>query len=287
MAPKSDELREDIAETRARIDQDIDTLQTKFKRSTNPQVLAEENPTPLLLVAIGVGLLLAFLFFRRGRNEPPRPARGSRKARLAELLDEAEEEEILSDEARRVLISLLTVQGLKWLREYMEKEVAKSASEVMDRAEQSVDTLAERIETMQEATAARAGEAAQTATTATRDFADQVAQKVAATTNALSEQARQQADAVVRAAGEGREEASSLVEQAKERARGTAQLAGERSGELADSSDDALTKLAVETEEARLKAQEALGMAEAHAEAAARGSASKAGSWIHRITGRG
>jgi hypothetical protein len=126
MQQSSDEIREEIAETRARIDQDIDALQSKLKQTTDPLERLQEMPLiPLVVGAIGVGVLAAALLVRRRPNEPPLPPRGTHRRKLARVLETAEEEGLLTEEARRVLISLLTAQGLKWLNEYMQTEGQK------------------------------------------------------------------------------------------------------------------------------------------------------------------
>jgi hypothetical protein len=126
MQQSSDEIREEIAETRARIDQDIDALQSKLKQTTDPLQRLQEMPLiPLVVGAIGVGVLAAALLVRRRPDEPPLPPRGTHRRKLARVLETAEEEGLLTEEARRVLISLLTAQGLKWLNEYMQAEGQK------------------------------------------------------------------------------------------------------------------------------------------------------------------
>ncbi len=80
MASSVDDIREERDEARARIDQDIHTLQKKIQRTANPQSYLEENFVPFIVGALGLGLLLATLFVRRRDNEPPMPPKGSRRS---------------------------------------------------------------------------------------------------------------------------------------------------------------------------------------------------------------
>ena len=55
MAPSSDEIQGEINETRARIDQDIDALQQKIRRSTDLSSYADNHLLPLVGGALRQG----------------------------------------------------------------------------------------------------------------------------------------------------------------------------------------------------------------------------------------
>jgi hypothetical protein len=96
-------------------------------------------------------LLLIALFVRqRDEDEPPLPAKGTRRRKVANVIEQAEDEGLLSEEVRRVLISLLTSQGLKWLQDYLQEESSKAKAEAEEVARRATSSASERAHEVQE-----------------------------------------------------------------------------------------------------------------------------------------
>jgi hypothetical protein len=125
MAPSSDEIRADIEATRARIEQDIDALQGKIKRTTDVRGYLQRNPIPFVAGTVGLSLLVIGLFIRqRHADEELTPAEQAR-LRLVTTVG-GSEREAANEEAQRALTALLAAQGLRWLQSYLEEESRKA-----------------------------------------------------------------------------------------------------------------------------------------------------------------
>lgn len=210
----SEEIRREIEETRARIDQDIDALQGKLRRTTDISTYTGGESLPLVAAIVaGIGLIVALAIGRR-RDEPPRPPASSRRGDVAALLDRAEDEGLLNDEARKILIGLLTTQGARWLQEYL--------------AQQGSETLAAGRERVERATA-DASEAVADAAHGARERASEARERGAERVGTITEAV----PTLSNGAGSAIESAKeSLVDRAADVAETLAQAASEVSGRL-------------------------------------------------------
>lgn len=121
--PTSDELKEEIAQTRARIDQDIEALQSKLRQDVSPTTVVERYKMPLVAGAVGAASALALLFWRSRDEE-------EEELYAAPTVVTAPPLHLEDEEARRLLITLLTAQGLRWLQSYLQEHKAEIEGEV-------------------------------------------------------------------------------------------------------------------------------------------------------------
>jgi ElaB/YqjD/DUF883 family membrane-anchored ribosome-binding protein len=289
MARSSDEIREEIAQTRNRIDQDIDALQEKIKRTTDPRSYTERHLLPLIGGALGLGLLIAAIFVRRREEEmPPLPPKKSRRRKVANVVQNAHDEGLIDEEARRVLISLLTAQGLKWLREYIEEESRKATADARQqgaearlRAEASLHRAADRVSEEAQRAEARASELGHNVTDSAQSLKAKLAGALQRGGDSLDSTQEQLADgaqaaqahlaaaAAAAAAGleELRDEATAQAQEIKRKAVEGKDSALQKSEPLFDSAD-----IRREETEARLRAEAEQVIA--HAEEAKSGASS-------------
>lgn len=217
----SEEIRREIEETRARIDQDIDALQGKFRRTTDISTYAGGESLPLIAALVaGVGLIVALVVGRR-RDEPPRPPADSRRGEVAALLDRAEDEGLLNDEARKVLIGLLTTQGARWLQEYLAQQGSETLSAGRDRVERAADEAGDAVAAAAERARERASDVRQGGAERAADLAAAVptpsngaGKAVESAKESLVERAASVAETLAQAATE----VSEKLESAKEKA---------------------------------------------------------------------
>lgn len=236
MTPSSDEIQGEINETRARIDQDIDALQHKIKRSTDLSSYADNNLVPLVGGALLLGLLIAAIFIRnRDEDEPPLPPKKSQRRKVARMVRQAEDEGLIDENARKLLIGLLTTQGINWLRQQAEGEARKRADVAQDRVESARESASERAQ-------------------ATRES---VEEKVHSAREEIADRFDATRDRVEDRTESARERVSSLKESVSSKVSSTFDDGGDRASEvketLREKADDGLARLEGAVHEARKK----------------------------------
>lgn len=309
MAPSSDEIREEISETRARLDHDIGTLQDKFKRTAEPIDQVRENPLPFVVGALGLGLLLATLFVRRREAEPPLPPKGSRRRQVAHMVESAEDEGLLSEEARRILISLLTVQGLEWLKKYLEEEskglaqgaqhaAASAKSRAGDALHEATERVSEAASEARSKAGERLGEAEERASGKAHAVSDSMSEGAQSLKESVAERLHTLAESVTESASAAKESATERLHAAQERLHGAGEEAKETVEEQTSDGANGIKERVVALQEAatvklsslRERGEEAAHEGAVHATEAAQESAAEAeqrgSSFINRILRR-
>lgn len=138
-SPEAIRRDRDIEETRRQIGADLNALEHRLTRPFSLEELrtvVRENPLPWL-VGISVVLLIATIALLRRLRQPdlpPLPPKGTRRRAVAETATVAEKEGLLSPEARTIIISLLTAEGLRWLRRYLSRQARHTSDEFASRA---------------------------------------------------------------------------------------------------------------------------------------------------------
>lgn len=143
-------IRQEIEATKRRIQADLDALSNQFSEAVSLRPLRQQAEAhPWLLAAAGAGLLAAVgaLFMRSREEAPPLPPRGSRRLALAKTVRTAEDEGLVGADTRKLVIALLTAEGMRWLQHYL----AQRASTAQRRlAEQSAPLRAQLHEVAEE-----------------------------------------------------------------------------------------------------------------------------------------
>lgn len=155
-APESPEaIREDIEATRQRLQTDLETLEERVMSTFSLETVRtaiRENPLPWMIAGLGVGGLVLGYAIRQVRAPapPPLPPRGTRRHAIARTARVAEEEGLIHPELRAIIVSLLTVEGLRWLRHYLAERAQRTSSELAERATPVVEQARERTMTAAE-----------------------------------------------------------------------------------------------------------------------------------------
>jgi hypothetical protein len=122
-----EEIRQDIEATRRQIQSDLEVLQAQITSLEPVRDWFSANPERLAYLAGGLTLLLGGWWWRRARANDSLP---ERRLALARAIRNAEQDGLLDEEARKVIMGLLMAEGLRWLQNYLANKAAETEAEL-------------------------------------------------------------------------------------------------------------------------------------------------------------